>query len=272
MKLSIFTSMTNPDERNDPWKEATKCYEDFADEVVVAGETWPEEFKFDYIGKVFQDGFNQSTGDWVIHMDIDNLFHEKDKERLRNILKNYEDYPAVAFPKFQFFHPERFNFKSKMCIAVNKKKFPDIKFNGGGDLCQPTIENKLISPDIVPYEKIIIWNYDSMFKTKKIISKDRARFARAWFSSFGDYGDRGGPTEEEAFKAWFQMIEERYAYHYLKMNIDKHPKYIVSRLSNIPENQFGHNLFGLIDKNKNINLNKLKQTYKNYIKNYLLAK
>ena len=111
-----------------------------------------------------------------------------------------------------------------------------------------------------------------MFKTKKIISKDRARFARAWFSSFGDYGDRGGPTEEEAFKAWFQMIEERYAYHYLKMNIDKHPKYIVSRLSNIPENQFGHNLFGLIDKNKNINLNKLKETYKNYIKNYLLAK
>ena len=66
MKLSIFTSMTNPDERNDPWKEATRCYEDFADEVVVAGETWPEEFKFDYIGKVFQDGFNQSTGDWVI--------------------------------------------------------------------------------------------------------------------------------------------------------------------------------------------------------------
>ena len=56
------------------------------------------------------------------------------------------------------------------------------------------------------------------------------------------------------------------------MNIDKHPKYIVSRLSNIPENQFGHNLFGLIDKNKNINLNKLKKTYKNYIKNYLLAK
>ena len=96
-----------------------------------------------------------------------------------------------------------------MCIAVNKKKFPDIKFNGGGDLCQPTIENKLISPDIVPYEKIIIWNYDSMFKTKRIISKDRARFARAWFNSFGDYGDRGGPTEEEAFEAWFEMIEER---------------------------------------------------------------
>jgi hypothetical protein len=56
------------------------------------------------------------------------------------------------------------------------------------------------------------------------------------------------------------------------MNIDKHPKYIKSRLKNIPENQFGNSLFGLVDKNKNVNLSKLKQAYKNYIKNYLLVK
>ena len=27
MKISIFTSMTNPEERQDPWKEALNCYE-----------------------------------------------------------------------------------------------------------------------------------------------------------------------------------------------------------------------------------------------------
>ena len=62
MKLSIFTSMTNPEERNDPWKEALECYEDFADEVIVVGQTWPKEFSFEYIGSVFQDGFNKSNG------------------------------------------------------------------------------------------------------------------------------------------------------------------------------------------------------------------
>ena len=36
MKLSIFTSMTNPQERNDPWKEALECYNDFADEVIMS--------------------------------------------------------------------------------------------------------------------------------------------------------------------------------------------------------------------------------------------
>ncbi len=272
MKLSIFTSMTNPEQRKDPWKEATKCYEDFADELTIVGKNWPEEFSFDYIGQVFQEGFKKSTGDWVIHMDIDNFFHQKDKEKLRKILKKYSDFPAVAFPKFQFFQPKRYNLKAKMCIALNKKQFPNIQMNGGGDVCQPTLDGKLISPENVPYEKIAIWNYDSVFKTKKIISHDRARFARAWHSYFGDYGDRGGPTEKEAFDAWLNMIKKRYSYHYLRMKIENHPKYIINKLNDINEEQFGYNLFGIEENIKKLELNKLKDTYKNYIKNYLIVK
>ena len=37
MKVSIFTTMTNPEERMDPWKEALNCYESIADEVIVVG-------------------------------------------------------------------------------------------------------------------------------------------------------------------------------------------------------------------------------------------
>ena len=44
--LSIFTSMTQPEKRKDPWNESLSCYEDFADEVVVVGENWPEEFEW----------------------------------------------------------------------------------------------------------------------------------------------------------------------------------------------------------------------------------
>ena len=52
MKLSIFTTMTDPESRMDPYREALKCYEEFADEVVIVGEDWPEEFSFDYRKKV----------------------------------------------------------------------------------------------------------------------------------------------------------------------------------------------------------------------------
>ena len=44
MKLSIFTTMTDPESRMDPYREALKCYEEFADEAVIVGEDWPEEF------------------------------------------------------------------------------------------------------------------------------------------------------------------------------------------------------------------------------------
>ena len=55
--------MTNPEERMDPWKEALSCFKDFADDVVIVGENWPYEFKWDQIGKVFQEGFEKSNGD-----------------------------------------------------------------------------------------------------------------------------------------------------------------------------------------------------------------
>mgnify|MGYP001986892025 CR=1 FL=1 len=36
-KISIFTSMTNPEERMDPWKEAIECYERTNMDMLVIG-------------------------------------------------------------------------------------------------------------------------------------------------------------------------------------------------------------------------------------------
>ena len=40
--VTVFTSMTNPEERKDPWKQALNCYEDLADEVNIIGQKFPE--------------------------------------------------------------------------------------------------------------------------------------------------------------------------------------------------------------------------------------
>ena len=32
------------------------------EEVIIVGETWPQEFTFSDIGKVFQEGFDRSNG------------------------------------------------------------------------------------------------------------------------------------------------------------------------------------------------------------------
>ena len=85
MKISIFTTYTKPEERCDPWEEAINCYESIADEVVITGKSWPKEFKWEYIGQTFQEGFEKTSGDWSIRMDIDYFFHEK----ISKILKIY---------------------------------------------------------------------------------------------------------------------------------------------------------------------------------------
>ena len=48
-----------------------KCYEDFADEVIVVGKDWPYEFSWDYIQTVFKKVLinQRETGlfGWILH-------------------------------------------------------------------------------------------------------------------------------------------------------------------------------------------------------------
>lgn len=258
MRISIFTTYTDPELRNDPWKESLACYEDFADEIIVTGNDWPDEFSWEHIGKTFNEGFKNSSGDWVIRMDIDYLFHENSLLNLRKQLLRYNDYPGVVFPQYQFFTPDRFQLKTRLCVALNKHKFPNIKLDGGGDLCLATLNGELLDIKNLPNLKIPIFQYDSMFRTKRIIAEDRARFARAWHRYFNDYGNRGGPTEEIAFDAWFDDVKEKYKKHTNKISFNRHPKYIQDKLDSLNKDQFGYSAFGL----KTVT----RRTFRNYIK------
>ena len=250
MKVSIFTTYTNPDKRNDPWKEALECYEDFADEIVVKGQDWPYDFSWDLIGKTFQSGFDEARGDWAIRMDIDYFFHEKHIKTLPKVLRKYDNFPGIVFPQFQFFTPNRFQVKTRLCIALNKKRFPNIKLNGGGDLCLATLNDELLPINRLPNVNIPIYQYDSMFRTKEIISEDRARFAKAWKNYFNDFGNRGGENPDKAFESWFKDIEIKYKKHTNRLNLEKHPKYIQNKIENLSDNQFGYSAFGLKENTK----------------------
>ncbi len=248
MKISIFTHMTNPEERMDPWREALECYEYFCDEVVTVGENWPYEFDWKEIGQNFQEGFEKADGDWVINMPLDFFFHEKSRNQLLSSLKEHDDSPAIAIPKFKFFSPTKYEFKNFEIIVLNKKKFPNIRLDGGGDLCLATLDGKLIDYNALPIVNIPIWNYDTTFRTKEVIAEDRARFARAWFRHFNEWGDRGGPEPIEAFDAWLNMVKERLPKHISKIETEKHPKFIQDAIFNLKEEQFGYNCFGLLNK------------------------
>lgn len=252
--------MTNPDSRNDPWHEALSCYQSFAEEVITTGSDWPEEFKWSDIGKFFQEGLERSTGDWNIRMDVDYFFHENDYTKLIKYLKKYSEYPLVSFPQYQFYTSDRFHLKTRLCIGVNKKFKKNIRLNGGGDLCLATYNDELINPNKIPNIPVPVYQYDSVFRTKKIIKSDRARFARAWNREFGSFGSRGNGDEETSYNAWFTDVMSKYPKHIHKINFENHPKYIKNSLEKLDETQFGYSAFGL--------KNSWKSNSSNYLKGY----
>lgn len=263
--ISIFTTCTNPAERGDTYREAMKCYRDLADEVVavhgdqdagmfiddhiIIESAWPKEFNWPFIGQQFQRGYEACTGDWVIHADLDFIFHENDYAEIRKVLEENNDQPAVTFLKRQFILPDRFNLKSRLVVAVNKGKFGDrIKFNSGGDLCQPSLDGNYIEPGTVPDIKIAIWNYEKILKTKAQIMDDVGRMERAYKRHFGitQYGSDG--TDEDAYNKWYEAQVGKFNKPSEKVKLEDHPKVMQETIKNLKPEQFGYNGFGLADK------------------------
>ena len=203
--ISIITTATKPYERQDAYDEAIECFNELADEVIETGEDWPEEFEWTEISKQFQKGYDLAKGDWVIRADLDYFFHENDFWRIRDTLSRYNG-PAMSFWKYQFQLVDRYCIKSRPVIALNKGKFGDrIKLNGGGDLCQATLDGELLSSDMVLEMKVPLYNYDFSFKDENVIRKDFARFSRARYKTFGNY-EWGGPDEKSSFECFKQMM------------------------------------------------------------------
>lgn len=249
MKLGIFTTLTRPKSRGDNYVDALNCYHEMADTVtIIRGEkTWPKEFSWPLIGQHFQKGYEQCDADWVIHCDIDFLFHQKHFAKIRQALKDYPSSPAVSFYKWQFTMPDRYNLKSRLVIAVNKAQFGDrIRFDSGGDLCQPSLDGRELTPDEVPAAGIPFYNYEKLLKTKAQVKDDVERMARAWHRHFGNY-HLG--TDETAYDEWLHMALGRLGKPHEYIKISEHPIYIQDTLRNLKPENWGYSAFGHLEPN-----------------------
>lgn len=273
MKLSIFTTATNPSSRGDLEQPAMKCYTELADEIVYVdgsgdlpndnitkhNETthgyrtdlkelhykWPKEFSWEFIGQQFQRGYEACTGDWVIHADLDFIFHERDYRAIRMACENNPDAPALSFWKFQMYQPDRYNLKSRLIIAVNKGKYGDrIRFDSGGDLAQPSLDEKYIEPSDVPESGIPFYNYDFLTKTRDQVTDDVGRMDRAYERHFGKWLYSKDGTEESAYKGWLEMVIGRSNKPSKKLKLSDHPKVMQNTIKNLRQNQCGYSIFG----------------------------
>ncbi len=251
MNIGIFTTMTEPIRRGDHYRQSLDCYEALADKVVVIdGEgTWPQEFEWPIIGQHFQWGYERCDTDWVIHTDLDFLFHERDFARIRQVLEDNPEAPAISFYKWQFILPDRYNLKSRLVLAVNKKKYGNrIKFNGGGDLCQPTLDGEDINIDSIPEAGIPFYNYEKMCKTVVQIADDVGRMDRAYYGTFGKYM-YGKGNDMSALDGWLQMVKGRFNKPQKHILLSDHPKFIQDTILNLAPDEFGFGGLGLLEEN-----------------------
>lgn len=276
MTLSILTTITNPDKRMDPWKEALDCYTDLADEVVVVngGDSlqydflgdkkdkiievmlpWPYEWSWEELPHHLNAGLERTSSDWVIRCDIDYMFHEDDFSAIKSVLEESSLLQGVSFQKFGMTTIHRAFEKGPVTIAVNKGLLgTTLKFGRDvrkfTDLCFPIVWNGgmedggvcvgLGLSDVFK-SGIRVWNYDATFRTKGVQRKEYHRFSRAYEKYFGEY--KYGKSEEDSFQQFLDAMSYREKSASYSLYTSDHPKYIQNKLRSMTVEQFGYSMW-----------------------------
>lgn len=253
MTIGAFITITNPEKRGDTYKQCREMAEECFDEVkIIDGRnSWPKEFDWEIIGEHFQAGYEESNTDWVFHLDTDFIFHERDYRAIRMACENNPEAPALSFWKHQFVLPDRYNLKSRLVIAVNKGKFGDrIRFDSGGDLCQPSLDGEYINPADVPEAQIPFYNYEKILKTPKQIADDQGRMERAYLRHFGHTQMGSDGSDQDAYNKWIEAQKGKFNKPQKYIKLTDHPEVMRETIKNLTPDQFGYSGHGYLEENK----------------------
>jgi len=254
MRISIFTTITNPEERQDPWKESFASNHGLADELIIINGgmplpvniglalpkikeinmPMPDNWSWEDLPKRVDRGLEVATGDWAISMDVDWMFHEKDFKKIRETLETV-DAPVASFQKASFYKGGIYQ-KGYTTIAVNKGMFGDkIRFGSIGpeddNLTTPVVAERRDkrgvwegpAPTKCAKIGVSFFNFDYTFKDDNQINVDAFAASQARKRTFG--WDDWGKTPEEAGDKARAKIEER-ARSATKINLNELPIFI----------------------------------------------
>lgn len=176
MKISVIVCITNPEERQDIWRESITSMIPWADEIVIVCSDqkdwdlienyfvykgkkdgiqgiedqvifpvflkWPHEFSWDELPKHLNAGLKECTSDWVVRADIDYVFKDSWKADLSE-LEKFRNKRIVTAQKFSTILVDKVYQKGPMKMIINMK-YKDMCFGVAKgkytDLCVPIIK------------------------------------------------------------------------------------------------------------------------------------
>jgi hypothetical protein len=274
MKLSIIVITANPTEKQYAWKEALASYSDLADEIIIVdgGKEKleipsnarlihipdPEVWNWAEHPKRLNVGLLEATGDWIIKVDIDWIFHENDMKRIKQKLA-WLNTPIASFQKKTVYPFMKYLEKGTIPIAINKKDRDQIRFGKDlkeySDLTYPIWWKGEMDSFGVPIGRLIkpmdwgktgqtVWNFDYTFKTIDIAKKLFLRGSQSHKVYFGETS--WGNNEEEAFNVFIKNMKGKIKRSFDIKDLQVLPKYIRNRIENIKPEEFGLNGWGLL--------------------------
>jgi len=233
---------------------------------------WSYEWKYDIMGRNFQRGFDECTGDWVIKFDSDYILHEAYVTKTRQGLE-YCDKNNFLFAiqnRLNFILIDRYFQKTWGLFAVNKtkliKEHPTARM--GCDLKQTAINWEFVEKgewqDGIYIGDLFrtsensykvstqLWNYDHAFMTKERLMERRLRHFEAEIKQFGLHIYGIDSYEKEYPYELYLNICKRYfkKFPMTPIEISHHPIYIQDRIKQMNRQQFGYSGFDLIQGEK----------------------
>lgn len=271
MKISGFVCLTNPEERQDPWREHVASALSWADELVIVNGgkplsypdnrvrfieyAWPYDFSWEELPKHLNAGLEACTGDWAIRLDVDYIFEDGIADELRDRLAQINDMRVATFQKMSAILSTKFYQKGGISLGFNKR-FADTVVGRANeehtDLCMPIVKEG--EEDGVPFGRlptehetgrtgIRLYNYDYTFKTREFSKAEFWRFSKAYYKYFGEYN--WGDTEEKAIAIFEEMMRGRLAgRHIYTFSPDEQPSFIREKIKDIKPEEFGYDGWG----------------------------
>ncbi len=301
LKIGVFGILNNPEYRQEPWKESfsqrLECFDSVCvvcghePDVEMLAEEFPEDWKtgklkaiykpwsfpewsYEELAKHLNSALvlaKEQGCEWMIKLDIDTVFHEKDMTRVRRMIQNAHKKGKwlVSFSKLQFFIPGRYWRKSSVPLAVNISMPIAYGFDRDTytDLCQPIqwdgvstaihngkpydipLGSLVFSEKIYKVRTVKLYNYDFTYRTYErsveLLYQIEMAHARFWGKGYS-----GLPleriTRETSMQDFLDLSRDRYRHMRKKMKIEDHPRHFQTSLKALKSDQWGFSLWGKI--------------------------
>lgn len=281
MRISFFTTATEPFKYKYPIIESIKSIIPLADEIIIIygrresesekqllelspiikiinTDNWNEEWKYDTMTEHLNIGLDNCTGDICIKFDIDFIFGSTNKEKFINQIKKTRNrYHVYYLPRINFMNKKYGSIYKKGLYAINatllrkdNKKFKIKIVNYTNTINIDNIYNQHILSD----KEMYVYNFDCTFMDKETLKKKYFYWYNAYNLYYGnldlfdlltsDLNDKTNLMNKIISKKIKKIKNKLDLNEFIE--IDEYPFIIQEKIDNLDETQYGYNYFGYL--------------------------